>query len=191
MGSNASSGLFTSVRQQFEALPPRSRKMLAFLLILLGVVWSVGLWWWTSNSLTLQAEELARQQRTLQNLQTLQVQYVQANQLIEQAEQRLGEIGRQNPSSFIEQRAQEHEVRDALRGIEKGATETRGNIRETRYRVLLERAPLDRTLQFMFDIETSGFLSSESAAIRTNFVQGERLLSLTLDIVAYELVKEE
>lgn len=191
MATTDENSTLANLRQQFDGLPARSRYMLLFLLILLGVTWMGGLWWMTSTSLEGQVEDFERRKRTLRDLQTLQVQYIQANQLIEQAEQRLAELGRQNPSSYIEQRVTQHDVRDALRSIERLGTETRGNIQETRYRVSLERAPLAPTMEFVYDIENSGFLGTESANVRTSFVQGERLLNLTLDLIAYDLIREE
>jgi hypothetical protein len=190
MAVTSQGGFLSTLQQQFEALPARSRRMLLFLLVLLGAVWMGGLWWWTSSDLTTQTEDLERRQRTLRNLQQLQLQYVQANAQITEAESRLAALGKQNISSFIETKARDNEVRDQLRGIERGSSETRGRIRETRYRVTIERAPLDKALGFVHDLETSGFLSTETSAIRTSFVSGTRLLSVTLDLIAYELVQE-
>lgn len=190
MATTNEGGFLSTFQQQFESLPPRSRRLFLFLLVLIGITWMGGLFWWTSSDLTAQAEDLAGRQRTLRNLQTLQLQFVEANRQITEAETRLGEIGRQNPSSYIEQRAKDNDIRDALRGIERGGSETRGRIRETRYRVTIERAPVQRSMEFLYDIETAPFLGTESATVRTMFVQGERMISMTLDLIAYDLVQE-
>lgn len=182
--------LLVSLQQQFESLPPRSRRMMMFLLVLLGIVWMGGLWWWTSSDLSAQGDQLEQLQRTLRGLQTLQVEYIRANEQITDAESRLAQLGRQNISSFIETKARDNEVREELRGIERGGSETRGRIRETRYRVSIERAPVARVMGFVHHLETSGFLSTETAKVTTTFVSGERMLSVTLDLIAYELVQE-
>jgi cytoskeletal protein RodZ len=191
MGSAASEGPLASVRQAIEAQPRRTRILLAVLLVLLGVVWMAGLWWWTSSSLTAQADDLASRQRTLNNLQVMMVKYRDAEQQIREAEQRLGGSAGENPSSYIEKAATQHGVRESLRGIEKMTSETRGNLQETRYRVSLSRAPLEGTMKLLYDVETAGFLSVENASIKTVFSKGDRLLNTTLDLVAYELVTEE
>ncbi|TVQ92897.1 MAG: hypothetical protein EA397_05800 [Deltaproteobacteria bacterium] len=191
MASSSENNTLANLRQQFDSLPARSKYMLMFLLVLIAVTWMGGLWWWTSSTLSAQAGQLTSQQNNLLMYQNKQLEYIQATQLITQAEERLAQLGRQNPSSYIEQRVTQHDVRDALRGIERMGTEKQGNIQETRYRVSLERAPLAPTTEFLFDIENSGFLGTESVTIRTNFVQGERLLSVTLDLIAYDLVRED
>jgi len=189
MAANAGSGLIASVRAQIEGLPPRSRVLLGVLLILVGLTWMGGLWWWTSSSLDAQAGELETQQKTLRNMQLLQVQYRQAEELIQRAEARLGQ-GTQNPSTVIEQSATRIGVREMLRGIEKLGTETRGNLKETRYRVTLSRAPIQGTMELVKDIETAGFMTAETVEYKSAFLRGERTLNATIDIVSYELVKE-
>jgi hypothetical protein len=190
MAVTTQGSFLVSVQQQFESLPARSRRLLLFLLVLLGAAWMGGLWWWTSTDLMAQGEQLEQLQRTLRNLQTLQVEYIRANEQITDAEARLAQLGRQNISSFIETKARENEVRDELRGIERGGSETRGRIRETRYRVTIERAPIARVVGFIHHLETSGFLSTENSKVTSTFVSGERVLSITLDLIAYELVQE-
>ena len=190
MASNAGSSLIAGVRQQIEALPPRSRVMLAVLLILLGITRMGGLWWWTSSSLATQAEALQTEQKMLKLVQLKQVQYRQAEELIQRAETRLGK-GTQNPSTTIEQAATQIGVREMLRGIEKLGAETRGNLKETRYRVTLSRAPIQGTMQLVHDIETAGFMSAETIEYKSAFVRGERTLNATIDLIAYELVKKE
>lgn len=189
MATTSGSSAFGAVRAQLDALPRRSRLLLAVLLGLVGIVWMLGLWWWTSGSLAAQAEDLSSRQKTLRQLQLLQKQYVDAEQLIADAEERLGRAATQNPSSFIESKASEHDVREMLTGIEKLTSETRGSLKETRYRVRLDRAPVQGTMELMHDIETAGFMAVENASVQSKFVKGDRLLNTTLDLVAYELVK--
>lgn len=189
MAANTGSGLIAAVRAQIEGLPRRSRIMLGFLLVLLGAVWMGGLWWWTSGSLAMEADSLATEQRMLRNVQMLQLKYRDAEQLINAAEERLGQAN-QNPSTYIEQKAKEIGVRETVREIKKMNTETRGNLRETRYRVTLQRAPIDGTMKLVHDIETSGFMAAETVEYKSAFLSGERTLNATIDLVSYELVKE-
>lgn len=188
--ATTSNGIVGQLREQVEALPTRSRVLLAVLLILVGVVWMLGVWWYTTSDLRAQSEDLSQRQKTLRNLQVLQLQYVDANNLIAEAEQRLGSK-KQNPSAFIEAKAQEANVREQLRRIEKLGSETRGSLKETRYRVSLQKAPLEGTMKLVHDIETAGFLSTEDASFKTAFVKGDKLLTTDLNLIAYELVEEE
>ena len=188
--ASTSSGMLSQLREQVEAMPTRSRILLAVLLILVGLVWMLGVWWYTTSDLRAMSDDLAQRQRTLRNLQQLQLQYVEANNMIAEAEQRLGSK-KQNASSFIEAKANEHAVREQLRGIEKLGSETRGSLKETRYRVSLQKAPVEGTMKLVHDIETAGFLTTEDASFKTAFVKGERLLTTDLTLVAYDLVKEE
>lgn len=180
----------SSVRAQVEALPPRSRVMLGVLMVLLGLTWMGGLWWWTSGSLAAQAEALSSEQRTLKNIQLLQVKYKQAEEKINQAEARLGSKT-QNASTFIEQKANQIGIRPMLSSIDKLGTETRGKLKETRFRVTVRKAPVRGVHQFIHDIETSGFLVVEQVEYKNVFGREERTLNATIDLVSYELVKGE
>lgn len=183
------SNLVTGVRQQVEALPRRSRILLGVLLVLIGVTWMGGLWWWTSSSLALQAEQLASEQRTLKNIQLLQVKYKQAEEQITAAEARLGK-NTLNPSTYIEQKANQIGIRAMLSSIDKLGTETRGNLKETRYRLTVRKAPIQGVHEFIHDIEAAGFLVIEQVEYKNVFSRAERTLNATVDLVAYELVKE-
>ena len=46
-------------------------------------------------------------------------------------------------------------------------------------------------MKLLHDIETAGFLATEDAQFKTAFVKGERMLTTDLNLIAYELVKEE
>lgn len=186
--ANQQSSLIGSVRSQIEQLPPRSRRLLGILLILLGIVWMGGLWWWTSSSLAGQEEDLNSRNKTLQQLQLKQVQYRKAEELIASAEQRLGSQ-KQNPSTFIETKASEHGVRDMLRSIDKVSSEEKGSLKETRYRVSLQKAPLEGTIELVHDIETAGFMTTENVSYKSQFVKGDRMITSTIDLIAYELIK--
>jgi hypothetical protein len=184
-----SAGLLTGLRQQVEALPPSSRRLLLVLLVLLGFVWMLGLWWYTSGDIAAREADLQSRQRNLRNLQTLQLQVGQAEAKIAEAEQRLGG-SRQNPSSFIESTVNEIGARDSLRGIEKLGSETKGSLKQTRYRVSLQRGTLDHTMKLIHDIERAGFMMVESTQFKTTTVNNEKFLNTTIDLVAYEVVKE-
>ncbi|MFK7927237.1 MAG: hypothetical protein AB8H79_03565 [Myxococcota bacterium] len=187
--ASTGSSLLAGARAQIERLPPRSRNLLGILLILLGIVWMAGLWWYTSTDLAGQEEDLAGRNKTLQQLQLKQVQYKRAEEMIASAEQRLG-AQKQVPSSYIETKASEHGVREMLRSIDRLASETRGSLKETRYRVQIQKAPLKGTLALVHDIETAGFMVTENVSYKRQFVKGERMMTSTIDLVAYELVKE-
>ena len=158
---------------------------------MLGMVWMAGLWWWVDSSVAAQTEDLNGRNRTLRNLQTLQAQYAAANAQIHDAETKLGGAATQSPSSFIESKATEHDVRKELRSIEKVGSETKGTLRETRYKVSLMKAPVNKSLAFILDVESAGFMAVESANLKTTYGKEERPMTTTLELVAYELVKEE
>lgn len=186
--ADGSSSITGAVRAQIEQLPPRSRTLLGVLLILLGLVWMGALYWYTSTSLTGQEEDLASRNKTLQQLQLKQVQFRKAQELIASAEQRLG-AQKQNPSTFIETKASEHGVREMLRSIDRLSSEDRGSLKETRYRVTLQKAPLEGTIELIHDIESAGFMTTENVTYTSKFVKGDRMLTSTIDLIAYELIK--
>jgi hypothetical protein len=60
-----------------------------------------------------------------------------------------------------------------------------GGLVQTRYRMVINKVGLQNAIEFLYDIETSGFLAAESAGFKTVAVSGEKKLNLTLDLVAY------
>ncbi|MFT7518124.1 MAG: cytoskeletal protein RodZ, partial [Kiritimatiellia bacterium] len=191
MANAQTSGPADQLRQMIDGLEPRTRVLLTVLLVMLAIVWMAGLWWLIDGSVAVQTEDLNSRSRTLRTLQTLQSQYVAANNLIVDAESKLGGAATQSPSSYIESKATEHDVRQQLRSIEKLETETKGSLRETRYKVTLTKAPVRSSMDFLFDMESAGFMAVESAHLKTSFGKEERPMTSTLELVAYELVKEE
>lgn len=182
--------LRANLREQYDALPPSSKRLLALLLGLMAVLWVVGLSWWIWGGLAAQAEELERQEKNLRNLKKLNGLYQDAVVAIEAAEQRLSAAGNQPPSAFLEEKAVESGVKEQLKTIQEQGTDVVGSLQQTRYRVQLDRAPYEGTVKFLYAIETAGFLAVEGATMKANDRRGEISLTTTVDLVAYAPAEE-
>ena len=170
-----------------ESLSPRDRKLLAFLVVFLSAV-IVGavlltLRAWLNDS----ASRVATQKETLALLQDLGDEYAAAAAQVKAAESRAQEFSGQSLSAYLEKTANKVGVGDQL-AVSKLGSEEVGGVPQTRWKVELSRIPLDLGLNFVYDIETSGYpLAVETARVKTTSSRGEVTYSFTLEIVTFEL----
>ena len=86
-----------------------------------------------------------------------------------------------------EQKANRVGVGDQL-SVNRTGTEDVGGVEETRWKVELKRIPLDLGLNFVYDIETSGYpLAIETARIKTYTSRGDTTYDFTLEVVTFVL----
>jgi len=184
-------GIRGAIRQQFDSLPTRTRILGAVMVVLLGLVWIVGVFVFVTGSLDSKAADLETESRKLRDLRTLETRFLTANKQIAEAEERLAKNSGVAPTAFLEKTAKEAGIFDQVTSINAEGSEVIGSLKQTRVRVDLRAAPVQGTLEFIHDIESSGFMSVESTNMRTKFLSGEKKLTTTIELIAYASEKEK
>jgi type II secretory pathway component PulM len=185
--AGGSSGVFGLVQAQLDSLSPRDRKLLAGLLGFFGILFVVILALTLRGRLNDKASRVMDQKESLQAIQDLSEEYAVAAAQIEAAEKRLTEFGDQPLSAYLEKTASALGIAEEL-SVNKQQTEVVGGVEQTKYKVDLRRVEYDMSLNFVYDIETSGYpLRVDSARFKAVKYKGEKLVSLTLELTAYTL----
>jgi hypothetical protein len=178
-------GAFDSV---FDSISPRDRKALSGLIIFVCLVLLLGASWLLKSSLNDKATRVRQQNDNLDIIEMMVAEYDSERARIAAAEERIGKFQGQPFPSFVEKTAQEHDLRDGLRVSEQGS-EDDGEIKTHRYKVEVKKADLESTLNFLYDLETSGFpLKIDVATYKTVKVAQEKKYDLTLDILSTQLL---
>lgn len=178
------------INDQLDALSPRDRKLLAGMLVVLGVL-IVGVVFFAMNrSLSSKAETISDKKQALALIQAYHTRHEVAEARIAAAEETLREFGDQPASAFLERAATSVEVREQFT-VTKQGTEIDGNLARTRYKVELNRVPIVLAHNYIYDIEVSDYpMQIESAAWRIQKRGDERLAQVTLELVTFALEEE-
>lgn len=180
-------GLFGAIQAQLDQLSPRDRRLLGGLVAFVGLVVVLLVALSLRGALRDKASRVVTQKDTLEAIQDLQGEHAVAAARIEAAEARLREYGDQPLSAYLERSAAAVGLSDEL-AVSRQQTEVVGGVAQTRYKVDLNRVPYDLALNFIYDIETSGYpLTVESARFRSVTTKDEKQLSVTLEMLAYSL----
>jgi type II secretory pathway component PulM len=172
---------------QLDALSPRDRKLLAGMFLFFGLAFVFVVFFGMNRTLSSNAETITKKKLALLRIQGFHQRSLVAEARLEAAEEKLREYGNQPASAFLERAATQVEVREQF-SVEKQGTEIDGNLQRTRYRVELNRVPIDLSLNYVYDIEVSDYpLEIESASWRIQERGGERLASVTIEIVTFAL----
>jgi len=175
------------ISDQLDALSPRDRKLLSGLLIFFGLAIVVGVFFVMNRTLSAKASTISDKKEALALIQAYDARFQIAEARIVQAEEKLREYGNQPASAFLERAATTVQVREQF-SVAKQGTETEGNLERTRYRVELNRVPVDLSLNYVYDIEVSDYpMEVESASWRIQDRRDERLAILTLELVTFAL----
>lgn len=186
-GNLGSGGLFGAVQNQIDSMSPRDKKLLAGLYCFFGLLLVVVVALSLRGRLDDKASRVVAQKESLVAIQTLQQEHALAAAHIEAAERRLREFGGKDLSAFVEEKAKLYEVSEDL-SVNKQQSEQVGGIEQTRYKVALKRVPYETALQFIYDMETSGYpLRVDNARFKRLRVKGEVFVDLTLEITAFSL----
>jgi len=185
--AGASGGVFGLVEAQLDSLSPGDRKLLAGLLGFFGILFVIIVALTLRGRLNDKASRVMDQKESLQAIQSLAEEYTLAAARIDAAEKRLNEFGDQPLSAYLEKTAASIGVAEEL-SVNKQQTEVVGGVEQTKYKVDLRRVAYDLSLNFVYDIETSGYpLRVDSARFKAVTYKGEKMVSLTLELTTYSL----
>lgn len=177
------------VQTQLDNMSPRDRRLATGLLAFLMLVVVYLTWSQVSSRLSAMQSDLDRVATVRDRIALMMAEYEVAEAEVTQSEDRLSRFQGQQVTTFVEAKASEAGIRDELRAVDPTENEVIGNIKQSTYKIQVQRASLDGIVQFLHALETDEFpIVVSSARFKTNFVKGERLISLDLEVVAYELV---
>jgi hypothetical protein len=179
-----------AIDAQIENLSPRDRKLLLGLVAFVSIVGFGFLLLFVRGAVDDKASRVRTAKDNLEMIEAMTVEYVSAAEKVKRGEERLERFGNESLSAYIERVAREKGLEQNLTGVSPQDSEVVGSIRQTGYRVDMKKIPLESALDFVYEIETSGYpLSVELARFKTVMQSGEKVIDLTLDLVAYQLEK--
>lgn len=185
------SSVYTAVERQLEVLSPRDRKLLVGLLLFGLAIATAGLWFFLHGQLEDKASRVRAAKESLGAITQLEAEYREADAAFTAQKERLEEYSKQPVTAFLEGLALKHSLNESLTSVHQNASETVGDIVQTRYTVNLKKAPQEQLYRFLHEIETSGFPAKiETATFKVVTVKKERQLDLNLDIIVLSLAEE-
>jgi uncharacterized membrane protein len=177
-----------AVEQQLEALSPRDRRLLVGLVLFLLFAFTGGFWYTLHSRLEDRASRVTGAKEALARVQELEAEYRAADAAFTAQKGRLEEAEKQPVTTWVEELANRHQLRDALSAVRETSREEVGDIQQVRYTVELKRAAQEPLYRFLYEVETSGFPAKvDTAAFRVASVRNEKLMDLTLDLVVLSL----
>jgi len=180
--------LFSVIEAQLESLSSRDRKLLAGLILAVGLVFVSGTIWFVRGSLEDRASRVIQAKQDLQTAYALRAEYERASAVVTVQEERLRSSPPQQLGAFIEALTSKHSIREGLRGVkEQGSTEDHG-VKVTTYEVEFRKVTLEPLLKVLLDMESSNYpLRIEDARFKVVYFKRERLMDLTLEVVVHGL----
>ncbi len=175
---------------QLDALSPRDRRLLASLILAVGLALVVVVFITLRSTLSAKAETVRDKKEALELMQAYHVRHTSASARITAAEERIKGFEGQPADAFLERTATTVGVRDKF-SVSRQGEEAEGTLTTRRYRAELSRVPIDLSLNYVYDIEVSDYpLEIESAAWRISRRGEEKEVTLTLELLSYELNEE-
>lgn len=191
-------GLMTldPVRERFAeavaSMSARDRKLLAGLAVF-GVLAVLGGTWWLGSGLVADARSrVSDREDALDQLTTMASQQADAVEQVENIEAELRKHASQDLPSFMEKSAQKTNLATNLSGVREKEVRTEGNLEEKVYGVELAKVSLQQLVEFLHEIETSGYpLRVRSTKTKTVTVAGAKVLNVSMEVSAFRLVEVE
>jgi type II secretory pathway component PulM len=183
----------TRIEGLVGSLSPRDRKLLAGLALFGSVVYVGGLWTTLYSVLDDRAGRVRDAKTQLTEALALQEQYIAAASVLRAQQGRLRQHAGTPVTAFVEKAAGEADLSDALKSVnERGKPEQVGSMSQATWTVDLAKAPLDGLVQFLYEVETSGYpIAVQSATFKASGKPGARVIDLKLDVVVYEVALDE
>ena len=188
MAENTGSGVLQTINGQLDQLSPRDRKALTVLVLFVLVLVAALFTWFLKGSLDDAASRVRAAKDTFEVMAVMEEQYLEAQATVTRSEARLRQYQGERFSAFMERIAQQTRVQENLRTVDEVGKESLGGIQQTRYNVELKKVGYAAAVDFLYDLETSGYpMRIENANFKTVFSAGERQLDLRLEIVTLSL----
>lgn len=183
----------TRIEGVVETLSPRDRKLLGGLALSLSVGFVILLWTTLYNVLQDRAGRVRDAKTQLGEALALQEAYVSAAAVLRAQEGRLRQHAGTPVTAFVEKLASEAELSGALKSVnERGKPEQVGSISQATWTIDLLKAPLDAIVEFVFELETSGYpIAVQEATFKASGKPGAKVIDLKLDVVVYEVALDD
>ncbi len=189
---STSKGLAGTIEAQLETLSPRDRRLLVGLMLFGGVV-GVGLLWYLLYGVVSDRAARVRDAKAqLTEVLELQGEYVDAAAILRAQESRLRQHAGTPVTAFVERLAGEADLSAALKSVnERGKAESVGSLTQSTWSIDLAKAPLDALVEFLYEMETSGYpIAVQKADFKATGKAGARVIDLKLDVLVYDVALE-
>ena len=179
------------IQDSLAGLSARDRKLLVFLIAVLGISAVGGVGYVMRTSMNSVANQVEYRAESLLQARKMAIEYQANIATADQIGEKLEEHRGANLSAYLEKTAQSVGISDRLDSVKETATTQNGDLEEKLYSAQLSKLSLEDATNFLFEIETSGFpLVVRNARFKTRTISGEKKVKLNLDIAAYQLTTE-
>lgn len=185
-------GLTARFDAVLDGMAPRDRKLLIglagfALLVLVGGGFSL-----VSSSLDGMELELDQRRQDLAYVNALKADYAESSVQLEDIEAELQKHQDTSLSAFMEQAAGKAGIRERLDSVRESSVVELGALVQKNHTVSLSKISLEQALDFLYEIEATGYpLRVSNANFKVVKVKGEKLLNLKLEVAAYSLLQTE
>jgi hypothetical protein len=177
----------TTIDAQADALSPKDSKLLGGLLTVFLVAILGGGYMMISGAIETKEAVLQSKLDTVEFLEVAAAELVAATDTIAASETRLEQYKNEGFKPFVEKIAKAKSIE--LNAVTDQGSESIGGVKQTKYKVSIKRVELSAVLDFILALETSGYpMRIENAHFKTVKASGEKVITLTLEVVALTLV---
>jgi type II secretory pathway component PulM len=192
MATQDGGGLRTAVEAMLDTLTPRDRKLLMGLAGFFSIVIVAVMWFTLRGALEDKASKVRTAKDNLELVQAMNEEYLIAAHQIEQSESRIRQYQDTAMSAYVESVARTTGVQEQLMAVNEQGSEDVGTLRQTQYRVDLKKVSLQSAVEFVDELERSGYpLHVDVAKFKTISVAGEKQIDLSLELIGFTLVESE
>lgn len=177
----------TAIDAQVDALSPKDSRLLGGLLVFILMLVVGGSFVVTTGSLDRKQAILQSNLDSVEFLEVAAAQLGEANAVVAASEDRLEKYKSEGFKPFVEKTARAQSI--DLNTVTDQGSETIGRIKQTKYKISIKRVELSAVVDFIMALETSGYpMRIEDAHFKTVKASGEKVITLTLEVVALTLV---
>ena len=177
----------TTIDAQADALSPKDSRLLGGLLAVVFIAILGGGYMLISEGIASKEAALKSKLDTVEFLEIAAAELVTATDTIAASEARLEKYKSEGFKPFVEKTAKTKSIE--LDAVTDQGSESIGGVKQTKYKVSIKRVELSAILDFILELETSGYpMRIENAHFKTVKASGEKVITLTLEVVALTLV---
>ena len=175
---------------QLEAMSPRDRKLLAGLVIFVGLVTNVVLAVFVRSVLNDQVSRIQAVNDSMDILDVMIAEHATAAAKVKDGEGRLASFEGKPVSAYVEETAKELDLQANLASVQEVGSEKVGTITQTRYKIELKKLAFEQKygLPFVYKLEAGGYpVRIDLARFKTVTVSGEKYVDILLEVTGLKL----
>lgn len=174
-----------------KAMTPRDRRLFVGMVVLVPLLALLALGWAGRKALADVESRIVLQEEALGTLRTLAAEQASGASTVASIEAELRRHAGQDLPSFVEKAAQKSGLSANLQGVRERSVTTEGTLEEKAYGVDLGKVTLQQLVDFLYEIETTGYpLKVRSMKAKLVTVSGQKLLNVSFEVSAFRLVEE-